>query len=89
MTNVFIEPFSFREILLNFFLGNQILFIGALFVIISAMCGYYQMSNRIYAIVMILSFVLFAVFIGEAIVFAIVVLLGLIVFKILGSIAGR
>lgn len=85
----FIEVFDFKNILLNFFLGNQILFVGALFIIISAMCGYYQMSNRIYAIIMILSFILFAVFIGEAVILAIVCIVGLIVFKILGSIASK
>jgi small-conductance mechanosensitive channel len=85
----YIEVFDFKTIFLNFFLGNQILFVGALFIIISAMCGYYQMSNRIYAIIMILSFILFAVFIGEAVILAIVCIVGLIVFKILGSLASR
>ena len=85
----FIEPFAFKTLFLQFFLGNQILLVGFLFILISAMCGYYQMSNRIYAIIMILSVILFAVFIGEAVVLAIICILGLVVFKILGSIASR
>jgi small-conductance mechanosensitive channel len=89
MTANFINIFDFKTIFLQFFLGNQILFIGALFIILSAMCGYYQMSNRIYAIIMIISFILFAVFIGEAIILSIVCLVSIFVFKILGSIASR
>jgi hypothetical protein len=89
MTAFFIEPFNFREIFLQFFLGNQVLFIGFLFIVLSAICGYYQMSNKIYAVVMIISFLLFSAFVGEAVLFAIVCILGLIVFKILGGISSR
>ena len=85
----FIEPFNFKTILLDFFLGNSILLVGALFIILSALCGYYQMSNRVYAIIMIISFLLFTAFVGEAVIMAIVIVVGLIVFKILGEISNR
>lgn len=77
----YIEPFDFQKILVEYFLGNQGLFAFALILILSAVCGYYQMSNRIFGLVLVLSSAILAVYLGEAIFFVTLVLFGFIVFK--------
>ncbi len=77
----YIEPFDFKKILIEYFLGTQTLFAFAFIIILSAVCGYYQMSNRIFGFILVMSSAIFAVFLGEAIFFAILVIFGFVVFK--------
>ncbi len=85
----YIEPFDFRKILIDTFLGNQILFFAFFVIVISMACGYYRMSDKIYGIILVISSLLFAGYVGEAIVFVILVLLGFIVFKIMARLSNQ
>ncbi len=77
----YIEPFDFKKILMEYFLGTQTLFAFAFIIILSAICGRYQMSNRIFGLILVLSSTLFAVWLGEAIFFVILLFFGFVVFK--------
>lgn len=89
MPTNFIEPFDFQRIFIDTLLGSQGLFIGVFIILLSAVCGYYQMSNRIYGIIVVISSAIAAAYLGEAILFVILVVFGLLVFKILGRISNR
>lgn len=85
----YIDPLNFRKVLIDTFLGNQILFASLFIIVISAVCGYYQMSNRVYALILVVTSILVAAYLGEAIAFVILVLLGFIVFKTIASVVTR
>lgn len=77
----YIQPFDFKTILVEYFLGKQELFVFALVFLLSFAAAKYQMSNVTYLTLLAISSILFAAYLGEAIYFLILVLLGLIVFK--------
>lgn len=83
MTDVtnFVQPFDFKTIILNYFLGDQNLFIYLLVVGIAFVCAYFQMSNRNFLIILILASTLFAFYLGSGVYFLILLAIGLIVYK--------
>ncbi len=89
MPKFFIEPFDFKRIFIDTLLGSSGLFVGLFIIVMSGVCGYYQMSNRIYGILVVISSLIAAIYLGEAVLFVILVVIGLMVFKIIGGITGR
>jgi len=85
----YIEPFDFKKILIDYFLGNQVLFLGFFVIVMSAVCGYYQMTNRVFIILILISSLLLATYLGEAVVFAILVLAGIIIFKMFARLSNQ
>jgi len=83
---VYIEPFDFRTIFFDYFLGNSILAAFALIILVSFAAANYRMSNRLYLILLLLSTVLFAAYVGEAIYAVVLFVTGFIVFKLISRI---
>ena len=81
----FIEPFDFKTIYLDYFLGNMGFFIIALTMVISYACARFHMSVRNFAIILTLSALIFSAYLGQVIYILIIIVVGLITFK---SIAG-
>jgi hypothetical protein len=82
----YLNPFDFKKIFVNYFLGSQQLFVYALVIIFSYVAAKYQMSNMMFFTLLIIASVMFAAFIGEAVYFLILLLVGFIVFKSLSGI---
>ena len=81
----YIEPFAFKKIFLNYFLGSYQLFIYALVIIYSYIAAKYQMPNMVFLILMVVIAIMFAAYIGESIYFLILLILGLVVFKAISA----
>ncbi|GBE19367.1 MAG TPA: hypothetical protein ENG87_00510 [Candidatus Pacearchaeota archaeon] len=81
----YIEPFDFKKIFVNYFLGNQELFIFAFTILFSYVAAKYQMSNTIFLSLLVIGSVMFAAYIGEAIYILFLFLTGLIIFRMVAS----
>jgi len=81
----FIKPFDFKTIFLDYFLGNQVLFASAFVIIFSFIAATLKMSNKLYFILLILGSIMFAVYLGEAIYVLVLILVGFIIFKLIGK----
>ena len=77
----YIEPMDFKKIFVDYFLGSAELFSFALILIVSFVCAKYQMSNRLYMIILALSSLMFAFILGNALYFLILIIIGYISFK--------
>lgn len=82
----FIQPFDFRKIFLNYFLGSSTLFFGAFIIIYSYVAAKLQMSNRIFFVTLVIGSIMFAGILGEAMYVLVFLIIGFISFKILGKI---
>lgn len=85
MPTTFINPFDFKTIYVNYFLGTTDLLIYALIILVSLLCAKYQMSNKVYFTILILSSLILASFLGHSLYVLIILLIGLISFKGIGS----
>ena len=81
MTATYIQPFDFKTIFVNYFLGNQTLFPFALMIIVSIVCAYFQMSNTVFLIILTISSIMFGAYLGEATYFLVLFIVGFVVFK--------
>lgn len=79
----FINSFDFQKIFLEYFLGTTELFVVAVTLLISVLAAKYQMSNRIFITILILSAIIFGGFLGNAIYALSILIVGLITFKTL------
>jgi len=79
----YIEIFDFKKIFIEYFLGSVELFIFAVIFLISFACAKFQMSNRNFMIILATSSIIFAGYLGNAIYFLILVVVGFISFKTL------
>jgi hypothetical protein len=84
MPSTYIEPFAFRTIFVEYFLGSAELFIYALVLLISLVCAKAGIPNRIYLIILAVSALMFSVILGEAVYIFIILIIGIISFKSLG-----
>lgn len=82
----YIEPFDVKKIFLEYFLGTTELLIFAILLLISFLCAKYQMSNRNFMIILAFSSIIFAGYLGNAIYFLILVIIGFVSFKTLSKI---
>jgi hypothetical protein len=86
MPTTYIEPLNLREIFLNYFLGSTQLFMFAFIIIFSLVCAKYQMSNRVYFVLLAISSIIMAGFLGQSIYVLIIFVIGLVSFKGIGAI---
>ena len=84
MPSRFIDPLDIRKIFVEYFLGTQELLIFALLILISFACAKFNMSNKLFFIVLIISSVLMGVYLGEVFYILILILIGFFVFKRIG-----
>lgn len=82
----YIQPFDFKEIFLNTFLGGTNLFVFALIFVYSLIASKAQMSGRLYLLLLFVISLLFAAYIGQAIYILFILVFGLISFKVLSRI---
>lgn len=76
----FVEPFDFKTIFIGYFLGNQALFPFAFVILLSLVCGYFGMSNKVFVAILIISCIMFAAYLDQPIYFLILLVAGLIIF---------
>ena len=81
----YINPLDLKKIFLEIFLGAPQLLIFALTILISLASAKFGMSNKNFGIILLISSILFAVYLGEAIYFFILILIGFIIFKSLAN----
>lgn len=81
----YIDPFDFRTIFVNYFLGSLELFIFAFIIIISFVAAKFRVTNKIFMILLIVGSIIFSAILGESIYILIIVIIGLIVFKGIGK----
>lgn len=77
----YIQPFDFRKIFVELFLGSTELFTFAFIIIFSFVCAKFKMSNTIFMILLGISSLIFAFILGQAIYILIILIIGLISFK--------
>ena len=82
----YIEIFDFKKVFLEYFLGSTELFIFFLIISLSALCGYFNMSNRNFGIILVVSSLIFAGYLGQGIYFLVLVILGFVLFKTIAKI---
>lgn len=82
----YIEPFDFYKIFVNYFLGSQQLFPFAFMILLSIVCAYLNMSNKVFLLILVIGSVMFGFYMGEAIYFLIILLTGFVVFYIFSKI---
>lgn len=81
----YIDPFDFRKILVEYFLGSTELFTFAMVIIISIVCAKFQIPARVFMIILALSALIFSYILGQAIYILIILIVGYIAFKSLAK----
>lgn len=81
MTSVFIEPFDFKTILIDYFLGTQELFVFAFIIVLSFASAKFGMSNRVFLTLLVISSIIMGSYLGQSIYILILVVSGFIIFK--------
>jgi hypothetical protein len=89
MTSIFIEPFDFKTIIINYFLGNANLFPFFVILIVSYVCAYLNISNTVYLILLTLGLLMFGAYTGQVIYTLILFLVGFVIFKMFTRIWSR
>ena len=82
----YINPFDFRAIFINYFLGGLELFFFAFIIVMSYSCAKFGMSNKIFLTLLAVCSIIFAGVLGQAVYILIVFVIGLISFKAIGKI---
>lgn len=86
MPTNFIEPFDFKTLLINYFLGNQLLFPFFFIIVLSIACAYMNISNRIYLIILAIGSLMFGAYLGQALYILVLFLIGFVLYKMFGRI---
>lgn len=86
MPSTFIEPFDFKTIYVNYFLGSQALFPFFFIIIFSFVCAYMNISNTIFLILLALGSLMFGAYMGQAIYILTLFIVGFVLYKIFGRI---
>jgi len=76
----FINPFDFKTIYVNYFLGSQSLFPYLFIIILSFVCATMNMSNKIFLILLAIGSIMFGAYLGEAMYVFILFIIGFIIF---------
>jgi len=77
----YIKPFDIKKVVLDLFLGHPSIVAFATIILISFLSAKFNMSNRNFMLVLMISSIILAGYMGEAIYIIILVLLGFIIFK--------
>ena len=81
----FINPLDFKKIFMEIFLGSPTLLIFILTIAISFASAKFGMSNRNFGIILVISSILFAAYLGEPIYLFVLILIGFTIFKSLAN----
>jgi hypothetical protein len=82
----FINPFDFKKIFFDYFLGSSELAVFAFIILISAVCAKYQMSNTVYLMILLICSLIFSFILGQALYIIIILVVGFVAFKSIGRI---
>jgi len=81
----YIDPLDIKTLVLEYFLGTPELLIFGLVIVIAFASAKFQMSNRNFGLIIVISSILFAAYLGEAIYLFVLIIMGFIIFKSFGS----
>ena len=76
----YIEPLNIKYILYDLFLGHPSMVAFALVILISFVSARFQMSNRNFMIILVISSLMMAGYLGEAVYILVLVLIGIVTF---------
>lgn len=82
----YINPLDIKTIVLDLFLGHPSILAFAIVILISFLSAKFNMSNRNFMLILMVSSIIMAGYMGEAIYIIILVLLGFIIFKSLSRV---
>jgi len=82
----YINPLDLRKIFVDYFLGSSQLFTYAFVFLFSFICAYFQMSSRVFMVLLVLSSLIFSFMLGQPIYILIILVVGYISFKSLARI---
>ena len=77
----YINPFDFKKIFIEYFLGTEELFMFAFLIIFSFACAKYGMSNRVFLLLLLVSSIIFSFILGQVMYILIVLIAGIVIFK--------
>lgn len=80
MSSRYIDPFDFQK-LLNYFIGNNVLFVFVFLIVYSYSAAYFGFSNKLYYFILVIGIILFGVFVGQSIYILALILIGGFVFR--------
>ena len=78
----YIDPFDLYTIFVGYFLGNSALFAFFLVFVYALVAAYFSMPEKPFVVLLILGFVLFGEYVGEAIYILTLMVVGFILYKI-------
>lgn len=81
MPSTFINPLDAKTILIDYFLGGTQLFMFAFIIAFSYACAKFNMSNKIYLVLLSISALIFAGYMGQAVYILIILVIGFVSFK--------
>ena len=76
----YIEPLDFKKIILDLFLGHPSMLTFSAIILISFLSAKFQMSNRNFMLILVISSLILAAYMGEAIYIIILVIIGMVTF---------
>jgi len=82
MPSRFIEPFNFKEIYINYFLGNQALFPFVFIIIFSFIAALLNISNTMFLILLALGSLMFGAYIGQSLYVFTLFIIGFFTYKV-------
>ena len=77
----YLNSFDFGKIFQEYFLGSAELFTYAFIIVLSFTCAKFQMSNRVYLILLAISGLIFSFILGQAVYILIILIVGFVSFK--------
>jgi len=77
----YIEPLDIKKVILDLFLGHPSILAFASIILISFLAAKFNMTNRNFLLILMISSIILAGYMGEAIYIIILVLIGFIIFK--------
>ena len=80
----YIAPGDIKKLILEYFLGTPELLMFALLIGISFMSAKFNMSNKNFSLILIISSLIFAGIIGQAIYVLVLIVVGFVIFKAVG-----
>lgn len=83
MPSNYIDPFDFRKILLEYFIGDGLLFAFMFIIVYSLAAARLQLSDKLYFFLLIIGSIIFGAYMGQLIYIVILVLFGAGMFKII------
>ncbi len=81
MPTNFIAPFDFRKLFIEYFLGTGEMFVFAFIIILSIASAKFNMSNKVFLTILVISSIIMSAFLGQALYILILIISGVIIFK--------